>query len=76
MDNDSEYKCTIIGLYRVQKINSSHTLNKRERNPKGNHKWTIQRNWQHRVHQTQDEDIQSKNTMQYVLYPLYASKHK
>jgi hypothetical protein len=23
-----------------------------QRIPKGNHKWTIQRNWQHRVHNT------------------------
>ena len=26
----------------------------------GNQKWTIQRNWQHWVHKTQDEDKQSK----------------
>ena len=32
-----------------------------------NNKWTIQRNWQHRVHNTQDEEKQSKNTTQYVL---------
>ena len=28
---------------------------------RGNQKWTIKRNWQHRVHKTQDEDKQSKN---------------
>jgi hypothetical protein len=33
---------------------------------RGNQKWTIKRNWQHR-HKTQDEDKQSKNTTQYVL---------
>ena len=32
-----------------------------------NQKWTIQRNWQHRVHNTKDEEKQSKNTTQYVL---------
>jgi hypothetical protein len=32
---------------------------------KGNKKWTIQRNWQHRVHKTNKK--QNKNTTQYVL---------
>ena len=27
---------------------------------RGNHKWTIRRNWQHWVHKTQDADKQSK----------------
>ena len=31
----------------------------------GNQQWTIQRNWQHRVHKTKKK--QSKNTTQYVL---------
>jgi len=31
----------------------------------GNKKWTIQRNWQHRVHNTKKK--QNKNTTQYVL---------
>ena len=30
-------------------------------------KWTIQRNGQHRLHKTQEEDKQNKNTTQYVL---------
>jgi hypothetical protein len=30
---------------------------------KGNQKCAIQRNWQHRVHKTQDEDKQNKNTI-------------
>ena len=32
-----------------------------------NKKWTIQRNWQHRVYNTKDEEKQNKNTTQYVL---------
>ena len=28
---------------------------------RGNQEWTIQRNWQHWVHKTQDEDNQNKN---------------
>jgi hypothetical protein len=32
-----------------------------------NQKWAIQRNGQHWVHKTQDEDKQNKNTTQYVL---------
>jgi hypothetical protein len=34
-------------------------------NNKGQSKWTIQSNWQHRAYKTQDE--QSKYTTQYVL---------
>jgi hypothetical protein len=30
----------------------------------GNQEWTIQRNWQHWVHQTQDEEMQNKNLTQ------------
>jgi len=32
-----------------------------------NQKWTIQRNWQHSVHNAQDEDKQNKDTTQYAL---------
>jgi hypothetical protein len=32
---------------------------------RGNQKWTIHRNWQHRVHKTQDK--QNKHTTQYML---------
>ena len=32
----------------------------------GNQKWTIQRNWQHRVQKTKTNKIE-KNTTQYVL---------
>ena len=46
----------------------SDTINVRE-TPRVNQKWTTQRNWQHRVHKTQDEDKQNKNTTQYVLAP-------
>ena len=39
----------------------SHMIitNARE-NRRDNQEWTIQRNWQHWVHKTQDEDKQSK----------------
>ena len=33
----------------------------------GNAKWTIQRNWQHTVNKTQNEDKQHTNTTQYAL---------
>jgi len=36
---------------------------------RGNQKWTIQRNWQHRVHKTK-----TQHNMCWT--PLYASKHK
>ena len=40
---------------------------------RGNRKWTIQRNWQHKVHKTQDEDKENNSTTQYV---LDTTKHK
>ena len=33
-------------------------------NRRGNQEWTIQRNFQHWVHKTQDEDKQDKDTTQ------------
>ena len=36
-------------------------INVRE-NRRGNQEWTIQRNYQHWVHKTQDEDQQNKKT--------------
>jgi hypothetical protein len=40
-----------------------YVINKRKRKQKGgNEEWAIQRNWQHRVHKTQDEDKQNKKT--------------
>ena len=38
-------------------------LNKRKRIPKGNTMWTIQRNWQHRVHKTKTKTKQKHNTI-------------
>jgi hypothetical protein len=38
-------------------------INDRE-NRRGNQEWTTQRNYQHWVHKTQDEDKQTKNTTQ------------
>ena len=43
----------------------THLINVREYR-RGNQKWTIQRNWQHRVHKTM-ESKQTKTTTQYVL---------
>jgi hypothetical protein len=40
----------------------------------GNQKWTIQKNWQHRVYRTQDKHKQSKNTGQNVLDTQYDLK--
>jgi len=41
-------------------------MNKCYRIPKGNQDLTIQKNWQHWVHTTQNEDKQNKCTTQYV----------
>ena len=48
-------------------INFFCLANTRLRIPNGNQKGTIQGNWQHRIHTTQDENKQNKNTTQYVL---------
>ena len=45
-------------IYNID-IKSPHSINVRE-NQRGNKEWTIQRNWQHWVHKTQDEDKQNK----------------
>ena len=39
-------------------INKEIQINVRE-NRRNNHKWTIQRQWQHKVKNTQDEDKQT-----------------
>jgi len=39
-----------------------------------NQKWTIQRNWQHRVHKRKKNKTKTQHTM--CLTPLYANKHK
>ena len=41
-------------------------INVRE-NRRGIQQWTMQRNWQHRVHKTQDEGKQIQNTTQHAL---------
>jgi hypothetical protein len=46
--------------YKTLRINVRETR-------RGNQQWTIQRNWQHWVHKTQDEDKQIKNTTQHAL---------
>ena len=45
----------------VIKVNYTRDIYRSQRIPQGNQNWTIQRNWQHRVHKT------TKNTTQYVL---------
>jgi hypothetical protein len=51
----------------IPKCACEWTINVRE-NRMSNHEWTIQRNWQHWVHKTQDENKRNKkNTIQYVL---------
>ena len=35
-------------------------MNIREKRRRGNQEWTIQKNWQHWVHKTQEEDKQNK----------------
>ena len=39
-----------------------------------NQEWTNQRNWQHWVHKTQDEEKQKAKSMRWT--PLFTNKHK
>ena len=41
---------------------------------KGNQKWAIQRNWQHRVHNMEKNKTNTQHNMCWT--PLYANKHK
>ena len=61
----------------IVKVNTEvfeyYYINVREyRRRRGNKKKTIQRNWQHWVHRTQDEDKQNKNTTQQCVGHHYA----
>jgi len=40
-------------------------------NRRGNQEWKIQRNWQHWVHKTQNDDKQTKNTTQHNMRYKY-----
>jgi len=41
---------------------------------RGNETWTIQRNWQHRVHKTNKSKAKTQHNMCWT--PLCANKHK
>ena len=47
--------CHAITMAPILSVFSSYLINRR-----GNQKWTIQRNGQHRAHKTQDDDKQNK----------------
>jgi hypothetical protein len=49
------------------------TINVREYRM-GNQQWTIQRNWQHRVHKTTTNKTKTLHNMCWT--PLYVNKHK
>ena len=60
----------------IPKCACEWTINVRE-NRRSNHEWTIQRNWQHWVHKTQDENKRNKNTQYNMSWtPILAKKHK
>jgi hypothetical protein len=50
-------------LFDFQKHYRINVIENRSRNQE----WTIQRNWQHWVHKTQDEDTSIKNTTKHAL---------
>ena len=61
-------ECMCSGRVRSSCSLVSHLKKRNVReNRRGNQKWAILRNWQHRVHKTQDKDKQNKNTAQYML---------
>ena len=49
-------------------------INKCQRIPKEQSKWTIQRNWQHRIHKTKKNKTKTQHNICWT--PLYGSKHK
>jgi len=60
-----------VGRFKPLKLNY---INVREYR-KGNQKWTIQKNWQHRVHKTKDNKKRTQHNMYWT--PLYSKKkHK
>jgi hypothetical protein len=63
-------------LHVVSLITGKHTcaleINVREYQ-RGNQKWTIQRNWQHRVHKTKTNKANPQHNMCWT--PLYRNKH-
>ena len=58
--------CHTITMAPMVSIFCAYLINRR-----GNQKWTIQRNGQHRVHKTQDDDKQNKKTAQYYVGQQY-----
>ena len=79
LDIDIKYgKTTDQKVVRMSMTLSSYEYNNVETNVrqyrKGNRKWTIQRNWQHRVHKTKKNKTKTQHTMCWA--PLYANKHK
>ena len=60
----------------IPKCACQWTINVGE-NRRSNHEWTIQRNWQHWVHKTQDENKRNKKTQHNMSWtPILAKKHK
>jgi hypothetical protein len=70
LDIDIKYgKTTDQKVVRMSMTLSSYEYNNVETNVrqyrKGNRKWTIQRNWQHRVHKTKKNKTKTQHTMCY-----------
>jgi len=56
-------------------LGSEYIINVKE-NRRGNQEWTIQRNWQHWVYKTQDEDKQNKDTKHNMCWTPLCVKYK
>ena len=64
------------GMYKVPRGLHILDLNKCQKNRRGNQEWTIQRNWKHWVHKTEDDGKQSKKTQHNMCWTtLYANKY-
>ena len=61
-------------LQEIGLIFQAYNLNKRQRIPKQQSKWTIQRNWQHRVHKMKKNKAKTQHNMCWT--PLCARKNK
>ena len=71
--HEDEYLITFVKHWHVMQCYMYLWLNEREYR-RGNEKWTIQRNWQHMVHNTKKSNIKTQHNM--CRTPLCANKHK
>ena len=64
--NNTEGQSRMNNPEKLATFGTQHT-ERRQTQLRGNEEWTIQRNWQHWVHKTQDEDKQNKGNQEWTI---------